>query len=340
MIADHRIRSTFSLLAFVTIGLVFAGCGGDEQKSNSELVTEAKPSTVLVVSELDGERVGNGTGWVYDADRGLIVTNSHVIDGANGFAISANDNPGLREAKVVGVAPCDDLAVLRVSNNEGLRTMPLGSQADIEQGDRLLTLGFPGNGTTEDEIQVTDGVVSVVETEADEAAMFDPDFSIYPNVVQTDAAINAGNSGGPSISEDGKLIGVNTLGSIAAQNQNFAIGVDRVKEIVPTLAEGKSFGWAGFGFTAIAPEDIANAGLPDLGGGALLVTSIVPGTGAENREIFVDDLITTVNGEFVETRQQYCDALEGTKSGDVVTFEILDSTSGYNDYFDLDVEIE
>ena len=335
------------LIAVGAIGLVLIGVliakgssGGEEQKSNSELVSEARPSTVLVISGIDGERTGNGSGWVYDADKGLIVTNAHVIDGSEQFEVGVDGSDQLRVAKVVGVAPCDDLAVLKVSNTDGLRTLPLGSQADVEQGDRLLTMGYPGNGTTQDEIQVTDGVVSVVETTADEAALADPDFAVYPNVIQTDAAINAGNSGGPAISGDGKLIGVNTLASLQTQNQNFAIGVDRVKEVVPELAAGRSRGWAGFGFIAVSQKDLAAEGLTDLGGGALLVTSVAPGTGAEKKKVFVNDLITTVNNKFVESRRQYCGAVRGVKSGEVVPIEVLDSTTNYSKFYNLKVPFE
>ena len=327
-------------IGLVLVGFLLAQAGSDEPKSTSELVAEARPSTVLVVSKIDGQRVGNGTGWVYDAEEGLIVTNSHVIDGAEQFEIGVDGDPDLRKATISGVAPCDDLAVLKVSDTTDLKTLPLGSQSEIEQGDRLLTLGYPGNGTTEDELQVTDGVVSVVRTTADEDAFTDPDFSVYPNVIQTDAAINAGNSGGPSISEDGELIGVNTLGSIKAQNQNFAIGVDRVKELAPTLASGESIGWAGFGFIALPPGQLAGAGVPDLGGGALLVTSVVPGTGAAKERIFVDDLITFVNREFVENRRQYCAAVRGVESGEVVPIEVADSVTDYSDFYNLKVPFE
>ena len=265
---------------------------------------------------------------------------AHVVDGSEQFEVGVDGDNQLRPATVVGVAPCDDLAVLKVDVTEGLRTMPLGSQADIEQGDKLLTIGYPGNGTTEDEIQVTDGVVSVVQTRADEAAIADPDFAVYPNVIQTDAAINAGNSGGPAISDEGKLIGVNTLASLQTQNQNFAIGVDRVKEVVPELAKGSSLGWAGFGFAAISEEDLAAEGLTGLGGGALVVTSVAPGTGAAREKVYVNDLVTTVNDKFVETRRQYCSAVRGVKSGDVVPIEVLDSVSNYETYYTLDVPFE
>ena len=327
-------------IGLIGIGIGIASSGSEEEKSTSDLVSEARPSTVLVVSKIDGERNGNGSGWVYDAEEGLIVTNAHVVDGGQEFDIGVDGDPDLRKASVEGVAPCDDLAVLRVQDTEGLRTMPLGSQADISQGDRLLTLGYPGNGTTEDDLQVTDGVVSVVQTRADEAALSDPDFAVYPNVIQTDAAINGGNSGGPAITEDGKLAGVNTLASTVTQNQNFAIGVDRVKELLPTLTAGESYGWAGFGFAAIPQVELASAGLPDIGGGALLVTSIVPGTGSENEKIFEEDLVTAVNGVPVETRRQYCSAVRDVQSGDVVPVEVLDSLSGYADFYNLEVPFE
>ncbi|MGK2932049.1 MAG: trypsin-like peptidase domain-containing protein [Solirubrobacterales bacterium] len=326
--------------ALVGIGIAVAGGGGsDEPRSTSEIVAEAKPSTVLVVSEVDGERNGNGSGWVYDADKGLIVTNAHVVDGSTNFEVGVDGDDTLRSAAIVGVAPCDDLAVLKVGDTEGLRTMPLGSQADLEQGDRLLTLGYPGNGTTEDEIQVTDGVVSVVQTRADEAANLNADFAVYPNVIQTDAAINGGNSGGPSLSENGELIGVNTLASLETQNQNFAIGVDRVKEVVPDLAEGNSLGWAGFGFAAYTQEELAVEGV-NLDGGALAVTSAAPGTSAEDQMFYVDDLITHVNGERVASRREYCSAVRDVESGDSVPITVLDSKSGYTKYYDLDVPFE
>ncbi|MGK2956509.1 MAG: trypsin-like peptidase domain-containing protein [Solirubrobacterales bacterium] len=328
-------------VTLVAVGFALAGRGGsEEEKSTSEIVAEAKASTVLVISGNDDKRNGNGSGWVYDAEKGLIVTNAHVVDGSTQFAIGVEGESATREATIVGVAPCDDLAVLKVDDTQGLRTMPLGSQADLEQGDRLLTLGYPGNGTTEDDLQVTDGVVSVVQTRADEAALGNPDFAVYPNVIQTDAAINAGNSGGPSISEEGKLIGVNTLASLETQNQNFAIGVDRVMEVVPDLAKGNSFGWAGFGFAAVTEEDLTAEGLSAPGGGALLVTSVAPGTGAEEEKILVDDLVMRVNGDVVSTRRQYCSAVREVESGDVVPVQVLDSSSDYEYYYDLEVPFE
>ena len=323
----------------VGIGIVIAGGDAEEKATTGEIVAEAKPSTVLVVSGNDGQRNGNGSGWVYDAEEGQIVTNAHVVDGSTEFGIGVEGETALREAEIVGVAPCDDLAVLEIDETEGLRTMPLGSQSDLQQGDRLLTLGYPGNGTTEDDLQVTDGVVSVVQTVADEAALENADFAVYPNVVQTDAAINGGNSGGPSLSEDGKLIGVNTLGSLQTQNQNFAIGVDRVKEVVPGLANGESLGWAGFGFAAYTQEELAAEGV-SLDGGALAVTSAAPGTAAEDQMFYVDDLITHVNGKRVATRRQYCAAVRGVESGDVVPITVLDSQSNYAKYYDLDVPFE
>ncbi len=327
-------------VGLIAVGFALAGRGGsDHQRSTSEVVAEAKPSTVLVVSGIDGERNGNGSGWVYDAENGLVVTNAHVVDGSTEFAIGVEGENELREAEIVGVAPCDDLAVLKMSETEGLRTMPLGSQSELEQGDRLLTLGYPANGTTRDDLQVTDGVVSVVQTVADEAAFENPDFAVYPNVIQTDAAINAGNSGGPSISEDGKLIGVNTLGSLETQNQNFAIGVDRVKEVVPDLAAGDSHGWAGFGFAAYSRDELAAEGVY-LDGGALAVTSAAPGTAAEDQEFYVNDLVTYVNGERVANRRQYCEAVEDVESGDVVPVTVLDSVSNYAKYYDLEVPFE
>ena len=171
-----------------------------------------------------------------DAQNGLIVTNGHVTNEASEFTVRIGDQTEERPATVVGVAPCEDLAVLKVQNTQGLKTLPLGSQANVQQGDQVIALGYPASLLADSALTTTQGVVSIVKTSVTLG-----DGSTYANAIQTDAAINPGNSGGPLVNLDGELVGVNTFKTVASgiEGQFYAIGVDRVKLIAPELRAGQ-----------------------------------------------------------------------------------------------------
>ena len=195
--------------AIVTLLLVNGGDGdGDGERSVAEIVDDARSSTVEVLASVDGELQGGGTGWVFDADAGVIVTNAHVINSGTTFEVALEDEEP-RDAEILGVAPCDDLAVLRVDDTDGLRTLPLGDQESLELGDEIVALGFPGSASQEGNLTASSGVVSVGRTRFDLEGV---DVPQYPNVIQTDTVINPGNSGGPLIDTRSRLVGVNSAG--------------------------------------------------------------------------------------------------------------------------------
>ena len=262
----------------ITAGVLYAAgvLGSDDQATAADVVEAATPSTLLMRGVQDGQTYGAGTGWVYDAEQGLVVTNAHVVNTYPEFKVALGSEQTERDAEIVAVAPCDDLALLRVEDTTGLATVPLGSQAELEQGQEVVALGYPVTSAAGAELGgalvATDGVVSIVSTPENAYSNLR-----FPNVIQTDAAINPGNSGGPLLNRDGELVGVNTFVSNEQQAQNFAIGVDRVKELVPRLAEGTSIGWSGLGFyEPTSSEELTQLGLPDFEG--LVVTNAKPGT--------------------------------------------------------------
>lgn len=287
----------------------------------ADIAAEAEPSTVIVVAFREGERAGNGTGWVWDGGQGLIVTNLHVVNGAEDFQIGADS---MVTAEVVAGAPCEDLAVLRVTNSGGLRTMPLGSQDELRRGDTVVALGYPRNASLADDLQVTVGNVSNVRTAFD---LFRADVPAFTNVVQTTAAINPGNSGGPLLNLAGRLVGVNsaTLSGVGLENSAYAIGVDRVKEIVPQLAEGNSIVWTGIGFgeyiseatlrgDAQLREDFNRLGWPLTPG--IIIEHVTGGT--EAMDVPLPALLVAVDGESMDgTLPGYCEAVEGNEASSV-----------------------
>jgi 2-alkenal reductase len=284
------------------------------------LVSDLRPSVVQVVADY-GDGFGGGTGWVIDEGAGLIVSNHHVIDGARSILV-AGEGMREREAEIVGTAPCEDLAVLRVDRHDDLETLPLGSQGELRQGETVVVLGYPGTAGPGTDLVVTTGVVSVVRTIWTEPALDVPD---YPNIIQTDAAINPGNSGGPLVNAAGRLVGVNSAGITdmngrIIQGQGYAIGVDRVKEIVPLLRDGTSLAWTGMGLEyPVFPEDLSSLGLPAQAG--LIVRSAVPGTPAAEAGFgSLPALVVEIDGIVMDgTLAGYCAAAEGRRSGDAST---------------------
>jgi S1-C subfamily serine protease len=279
--------------------------------STSEIIAQVRPATVRIITRVDERSAGSGTGWVYDADRGLVVTNAHVVGdqgvpGLTSYRVIVDGHP--RPATLYADSPCYDMAMLEVADPQGLESLPLGSQSDLAQGDQVTVIGYPGNELTNfaaTPLQSTTGTVSVVEESLQsrsEAAASDPDSRRYPNLIQTDAAINHGNSGGPLVDASGNLVGINSLTTLKTQGQGFAIGVDLFKEQAPTLDQGDSIGFLGFDF-------IAN-------GKGLVVDSAVDGSKAADAGFGSSTaIVTAIDGQKVRTRADYCRAVEGSEPG-------------------------
>jgi len=299
------IAGGIALLAIIGLVLFLAGVFDDDapapaEPSASEIIADATPSTVSVI----GSEGGSGTGWVLDAEEGLIVTNGHVIEANKTFEVMRPTGER-QDAELVSVAICDDLALLRVADTDGLVTLPIGEQSELAAGDTVYVLGYPGNFQQEPDLQATRGIVSQVETSADIGPLADPDLQVYPNVIQTDAAINPGNSGGPMVNEEGELVGVNTLSDPQTQQQGYAIGSDLVQEDLTQLRAGESIGYGGFGFIATGSD--------------LEVQAAQKGTEAAELG-FGEDLtnVLEVDGEGTKTREDYCNAVEDVESGQQV----------------------
>jgi S1-C subfamily serine protease len=287
-------------------------------RSPADVAAGARPGTVQVRVDADGRQVAAGSGWVLDAEQGLIVTNHHVISGSPAYSVAVEGRT--RPAKLVATAPCDDLALLQVADRGSLRTLPLGAQSDLRAGDQVVALGYPANAADDNALTITVGVVSVVRTTADSGR--------FGDVVQTDAAINPGNSGGPLLGADGRLVGVNTLtleseSGPPVQNQNYAIGVDRVKEVTATLRQGLSPAWTGLWLE----EPIGDSPLERLArrNHALMVLGAAPGTPAEAAGLRGPVLLTHVEGRRLDgTTAGYCRAVGGLHRGDQVALSLVE----------------
>jgi putative serine protease PepD len=312
-----------ALLALVAVVVLLAtGSLSGSDEDVPAVVRRLTPSTVLVET-LDGERrTSTGSGWVLDADAGLIVTAAHVVNAGVRYRVASDGQS--QPATLVANAPCDDLAVLRVSGLAGLRTAALGTGRGLEQGETVVALGYPAGAAATDAPTSTRGVVSVSS-----AAFRDPaaDVPAYPRAVQTDTALNPGNSGGPLVDLDARIVGVNaaarTTGSDgrALEGQNFAIAIDGARRVIDNLRRGRSVGWTGATFGYPTVQELAERGLPP----GLYLTGAVPGTPAARARLGGSgELLAGVDGRPVgASLSSYCAAIAGRASGDRVRLTLV-----------------
>jgi serine protease Do len=228
------------------------------------VIPTVEKSTVLVVNDKGDGSGGRGTGWVWDQSQGLVVTNGHVTAGGQKWSVATGrkiaiqpDESGALSAgeaaipaERIGEALCEDIAVLKVQDASSLQTIPqLPENEDLEIGDPVIAVGYPSsltaseNPTLDADLTGDTGDVAQPHTTFPAIPGEGPDDATvgpYQDVLQTSTVINQGNSGGPLINFDGELVGMNTAKNEENVGQNYAITIQRIREIVPKLIAGEN----------------------------------------------------------------------------------------------------
>lgn len=224
-----------------------------------------------------------GTGFII-RDDGLIITNNHVVEGADTVKVQINEaDKETYDAKVIGLDKSSDLALIKIDAKKKLPFVRLGSSKELEVGEWVAAFGNPfGHGHS-----MTKGIISAIGREIDE-------INLFP-FIQTDASINPGNSGGPLVNIRGEVIGVNAAIDARAQGIGFAIPVDNVKALLPQLEkDGKiKRGYMGVALQDINDEEAASIDLSTSVGA--LVVHVEPGSPADKAGIKPRDLIIEFN---------------------------------------------
>jgi S1-C subfamily serine protease len=303
-----------------------------DEKSTIALFRQASPAVVNITA-IGVERdlftlnlyqipQGTGSGFVWDRN-GNVITNFHVIQNADAAQVTLADQSNWK-ARVVGVAPDKDLAVLRIdAPSNRLQPIPIGTSKDLQVGQSVFAIGNPfGLDQT-----LTTGVISALNREIESITR-----RPIQGVIQSDAAINPGNSGGPLLDSAGRLIGVNTAiysPSGASAGIGFAIPVDIVNRIVPELIRSGKIVRPGLG-VQIADEQIAQR----LGVNGVLVVDVAKGSAASKAGIQptrrdaegrlrLGDIITMIDGKKIATPNDLFLLLEKYKVGDVVVISMV-----------------
>ncbi len=338
-----RPSSRILVCAAVLLSALLSGCGGSEEFSEEQLIADVRPSIVQITGRV-GDSGSSGTGVVIDAERGLVLTNAHVIAGASALRAKAGDRAATEgPARIVAQAPCEDLAVIAFSERTpGLKELALGDSSTVELGQHVTALGYPVSfeNPAEQRVVATDGTVS----STDVAAEPDPSLPRYASTIQHQAPVNPGNSGGALVDDDGKLVGINTLANTeqndrAVQGQYYAISINHAKRFISSLTAGKDTAYVGWSLAPLASVPVAEvfagdadwaaddrvrlgartqATLERSGIDGMFVLGSDTGSTAQKANIIFGDLVTSVEGASVTSMQDVCEVLESKASGDQV----------------------
>lgn len=294
--------------------------------SVAELVRRESPAVVLV-SVRGREGAGFGSGFVVD-DTGHILTNAHVVDGASTTTVTFSDGTE-EKAEVLGVDNSTDLAVLKVGEvPAGVRPVPLGDSAGLVVGQDVVAIGNPYGY----ERTATTGIVSALKRTIES-----PNGFAIQNAIQTDAAINQGNSGGPLFDRAGRVIGMNT--QIASQTGGnvgigFAVPIDTIEPIAESIIRDGTprHAWIGITGRELTPALAEQLGMKGRRGvlvaetvedGPAARAGLVPAKDADADVPRGADLIVEVNGRPVTDMADVSQAVASRRVGDRITVTVL-----------------
>lgn len=262
---------------------------------------------------------GQGSGFIIDP-KGIILTNAHVVSGADTVMVSLRDGRNF-EGKVRGIDRVSDLAVVKI-DGKNLPTAPLGNSSQLEIGDWAIALGNPlGLDNT-----VTLGIISTLNRSSAQVGI--PDLRL--DFIQTDAAINPGNSGGPLLNERGEVIGINTAIRAGAEGIGFAIPIDNAKTIQEKLARGEkiSHPYIGIQMLTLTPEiaqqikqeSHIDLSIPEIKG--VLVVQVISNSPAALAGLRPGDVITKIDETAIISSEQLQDLVDKSQIGQPLKISI------------------
>lgn len=331
----------FGLVAYqkTSTPLTFLNSGVDGNSANfvegsiAEIADKVSASVVSIVTSTkttnffgqDYESAAAGTGIIV-ANDGYILTNKHVINGATSITVVLDDGTTYEDVELVATDPLNDVAFLKIKDATGLTAATLGDSKTLSVGQQVMAIG---NALGQYQNTVTVGVVSGLGRSVTASDGTGYNTETLTDMIQTDAAINSGNSGGPLVNAAGEVIGINTATSTSAENMGFAIPISSVKGMLKQLVEtGKAERtYLGVYSAEITPEVAKAYNLP-VNSGAYLYSSstysaIVKDSPAAKAGLKDKDIVTKVNGVEVGKAGSLADLIGEYKPGDTVQLTVI-----------------
>lgn len=285
----------------------------------ADMVEQVQPAVVFISAQVEttsfffnqrSVQSTSGSGVIVSPE-GYILTNNHVVEGAIELEVTL---PGLAEtfeAEIIGTDPLTDLAVIQI-DGDNLPTVTFGNASELRPGNLVIAMGYPlalEHGAT-----ITLGVVSNTERS------FTLDDATFYDVIQTDAAINQGNSGGPLVNLQGQLVGINSVLAGMAQNIGFAISTNTAKPVYEALISDDhrvARPWLGVSLVTVTPDVAADIDLSRQSG--VVIRSVEDGSPADEAGLQVRDVITEFEGMEVTEATQLIKELWHYEVGEEVT---------------------
>lgn len=319
--------------------ITFLSSGTDGNSANfvegsiADIADKVSKSVVSIVTSTttrnffgqDYSSSAAGTGVIATAD-GYVITNKHVINGATKVTVILDDGTTYEDVEVVAVDPLDDIAYLKIKDVSDLTPATLGDSKTISVGQQVIAIG---NALGEYQNTVTSGIISGTGRSVTASDGTGYNVETLTDMIQTDAAINSGNSGGPLVNAAGEVIGINTATSTSAENMGFAIPISSVKGMLNQLIEtGKAErAYIGVYSVQITPEIAKAYNLPVSTGEYLYSSSsysaIVKDSPAAKAGLRDKDIVTAVNGVKIGTSGTLSDLIGEYKPGDTVQLTVV-----------------
>lgn len=260
------------------------------------------------------QEAGTGSGFIIDAQKGYIVTNNHVIDGAQKITVSLSDGR-TEDAKLIGADPRTDLAVLQISDTKNLTAVTLGSSTNLEVGESVVAIGNPGGNDFAR--SVTTGVISATNRTLD--LQGEDSFGL----IQTDAAINPGNSGGPLVDYQGHVIGINSAKYAESGFEGMGFSIP-ISDALPTIQQLMQTGTAKHPALLVSVNDQYNAyaqsnNLPQ----GAYISDVTAGGPADKAGITKGDVITKINDASVQSSADLVRQLYKYQVGDKISITLI-----------------
>jgi S1-C subfamily serine protease len=306
---------------------------GNSAQPSSDIVSKVDPSVVDIYTTINsGGNSGEaaGTGMIISSD-GEILTNNHVIDGATSIRVEVVDTGATHPAKVVGYDVVDDVALLKVDDASGLKSVSFADATNVSIGDAVVAIGnAQGRGGTP---TATAGSVTALDQKVTAGDEGTGNSETLRGMIQMSAPIEPGDSGGPLVDTDGKVVGMNTA---AAQSDNFfgqsgsstafAIPINKALAVVRQIRSGNDSNTVHIGDRGILGVDISQAGLPAASKSGAVIAQVQPNSPADDAGLSQGDTITSINGKSVASGSDLTTLMFPYHPSDKVDVDWIDSS--------------
>ncbi len=321
----------------------FGNSGQISRDSNSANFTEGSiasianavsKSVVSIVTSTDQKsffsnettsQTAAGTGFILSSD-GYVATNKHVVSGASKIGVILDDGTAYEDVELVGTDPLNDFAIIKINNVNNLSPVKLGDSKTTSAGQQVVAIG---NALGAYQNSVTSGIISGKGRSLTATDSGRTQYETLSDMIQTDAAINGGNSGGPLVNAAGEVIGINTAYASQGNNVGFAIPISSVKGIIKNVLSGKGFERAVIGVRYInLTPTIAKEKNLSVTRGALIASSknnkaIISGSAGDKAGLKENDIITAVNGTEIGSSGSLSSLIGEYSVGDTVKITVV-----------------